>query len=86
MPLCEHQPGITARDYFAAHAEQPGVAEIISAAGLYSPDGHTVWSDPETQIGTFTKWWSTLTNERRFYLAAKVKFEQADAMLKARKE
>jgi hypothetical protein len=69
------------RDYFAAKADQPTVQEIVTAAGLHSPDNYTVWIDGETQIGTVIQWWGTLTNESRFALAAKVRFQYADAML-----
>jgi hypothetical protein len=76
--------GMTLRDFFAAKADQPTVQEIVTAAGLHSPDNYTVWSDGETQIGTVIQWWGTLTNESRFALLAKVRFQYADAMLAER--
>mgnify|MGYP000936458441 CR=1 FL=1 len=76
--------GMSLRDYFAAKADQPGVAEVVTAAGLTCPDGISVWADSNTRIGTFTQWWGGLTNEDRFALSAKVRFQQADAMLRAR--
>ena len=65
--------GMTLRDYMAIHSSQPGVAEILTAAGLGEMSGTDFYS-----------WWARLTNEERFALTSKVRYQQADAMLKAR--
>lgn len=77
--------GLTKRELFALHAEQPGVQEIVTAAGYYTEDNfliyktrHKVGAD---RIGPFNEWWATLTNQERFALTAKVKIQQADALL-----
>lgn len=79
----EHIGGLTKRELFAVFGDQPGVAEIVTAAGFHSPDGFSVWRDKETKIGTFTDWWSKLSNRERFALSSKVRMEQADALLSA---
>lgn len=76
--------GMGMRDYFAAKAIQPGVQELATAAGLVCPDGISIWSDGETRIGNFNEWWRGMSNEERFALVAKVKFQEADAMIAAR--
>ena len=78
-----HEPsrGLTKRELFALHATQPGVSEIVTAAGLHCPDNFSVWYDADTRIGSFNEWWSKLTNEERFALSSKVKVQQADALL-----
>ena len=65
--------GMALRDYMAIHSSQPGVAEILTAAGLGEMSGTD-----------FYLWWKRLTNEERFALTSKVRYQQADAMLKAR--
>jgi hypothetical protein len=74
-------PGLSKREYMALHVDQPGVAEIITAAGYTSRDAFQMWSDPDTTIGTFPQWWAKLSNERRFELYAKVRVAMADALL-----
>lgn len=74
--------GLTKREYFAVHSDQPGVAEIVTAAGLHCTDNFWVWKDAETKIGSFNDWWMKLTNEERFALSSKVRVQQADALLK----
>jgi hypothetical protein len=76
--------GASLRDYFAAKAVQPGVQELATAAGLHCPDGISIWSDGKTRVGNFNEWWRGLSNEERFALVAKVKFQEADAMITAR--
>ena len=78
------EPGMSLRDYFAVHADQPGVAEIVSMAGL-SYSANQVWVDANTSIGTFDSWWRGITNDERFNLSARVRYALADAMLAARK-
>lgn len=75
--------GLTKRELFAVFSDQPGVAEIVTAAGLRCTDNFWVWKDAETKIGSFNDWWATLSNAERFALSAKVRVEQADALLKA---
>lgn len=75
--------GLSKREYFAVHADQPGVAEIALAAGLHCPDGFTLWSDERTKIGGFNEWWAKLPGARRLELWAQVRVAQADALLTA---
>lgn len=77
----DRHPGLTKRELFAMHATQPGVSEIVTAAGLHCPDNFSVWYDADTRVGSFNEWWSKLTNEERFALSSKVKVQQADALL-----
>lgn len=80
------QKGMTLRDYFAVHADQPGVSEITSMAGVFCPDNFHVYADAskETELGNFNDWWNTLTLTERLALSARVRFAMADAMLAAR--
>lgn len=76
-------PGMSVRDYFAIHADQPGAAEIVQAAGLvYS--ANQVWKDEDTPLGSFNGWYDALPSAERFRLYAKVRYAIADAMLAAR--
>lgn len=75
--------GMSLRDYFAIHCDQPGEAEIATAAGFTLESGR-VWYTTTDGGLTFNDWWRTLTQEQRFELYAKVRYEMADAMLKAR--
>ena len=77
--------GMSLRDYFAVHADQPGYAEIVSHAGL-TYGSNQVWNDADTSIGTFDSWWRGLTNSERFRLSAEVRYAMADALLRARAE
>jgi hypothetical protein len=78
-----HYPGMSLRDYFAIHADQPGAAEIATAAGLTFSSG-AVWSDGDSRIASFEDWWRGLSQDRRFELSATVRYQQADAMLAVR--
>lgn len=73
--------GLTKREYFAIHADQPGVAEIVRAAGLHSPDNFYVWKDAETKVGNFNEWYSALPDAERFRLWARVRVQMADALI-----
>lgn len=78
-----HYFGMSLRDYFAVHASQPGAAEIATMAGLtYS--AMQIWSDASTSLGTFDKWWRDLPADERFDLCARVRYAEADAMIRAR--
>lgn len=77
--------GLTKREYFAIHCDQPGVSELVTAAGLICPDNWSVWRDKDTKLGTFTEWYAKLTNTERFELYAKVRVQTADAMCSALK-
>jgi len=79
------QDGMSLRDYFAVHADQPGYAEIVTHAGL-TYGSNQVWKDAQTSIGTFDSWWRDLPNSERFRLSAEVRYAMADAMLAARAE
>jgi len=83
--LALRQPGMTLRDYFAVHADQPGVSEIASAANMQS-DGFHIWpaNEPITEKQVFNVWWNLLPLGERLSLSAKVRFAMADAMLAER--
>lgn len=84
---CMMEPswGMSLRDYFAVHCDQPGTAEIITAAGLSlkSPAGVFVVF-PDGSEKTFSEWWNEMSQAERFGLYAKVRFDLADAMLRQR--
>lgn len=82
-PPSEYLKGLSVRDYFAVHADQPGYAEIVTHAGLtYAVN--QVWKDAQTSIGSFDMWWRDFPNSERFRLSAEVRYAMADAMLLAR--
>ena len=79
------QKGMSLRDYFAIHSDQPGETEIMTAAGVsVAEDRHLVTEAGNTVGRSFSDWWHKLSNETRFMLSSKVRYQQADAMLKAR--
>lgn len=73
--------GMTLRDYFAIHSDQPGVSEIANIAG-YKTDGIFL-ELPDGQV-RFTEWWNALPLAERCALSARVRYAQADAMLAER--
>ena len=75
--------GMSLRDYFAAHCDQPGVLEIATAAGLHCADNFWV-INPSGEKQKFTAWYEALSQSARFELQAKVRFQMADAMIAAR--
>jgi hypothetical protein len=82
-------PGMSLRDYFAIHCDQPGMAEIATAAGLPWKNGTVVDTDPVDGLDrarSFDQWWSTVSQAERFELYAKVRYAMADAMLAARQK
>jgi hypothetical protein len=74
---------MTLRDYFAIHGDQPGVAEIVSTAGL-TYASHRVWKDSQTNLGSFDDWYNSLPQLERLALYARVRYAIADAMLAER--
>jgi hypothetical protein len=75
--------GMSLRDYFAIHGDQPGVLEIASAAGLRSEDNFwVIGADGKKQ--KFNDWYHALSQHERFELQAKVRYQLADAMMKHR--
>lgn len=78
------EAGMSLRDYFAIHADQPGVAEIVAEAGLVH-NAYGIWSGPETRVAAhFNAWWETVPQAEKFRLYAVVRYRMADAMLAAR--
>lgn len=73
------EPGMTLRDYFAIHCDQPGAQELLAEADVPIPDGHT-WH------ATFADWWASLHNEERFKWYARVRYRLADAMIREREK
>lgn len=81
------------RDYFAIHCDQPGRAEIVTAAGLELSDNGQVLPPLEGEekgarasYGFFDKWYQTLSQQERMQLYAKVRYQLADAMLAEREK
>lgn len=80
--------GMSLRDYFAIHANQPGQAEICNLLG-WTCDGvnrnvpfHERPSD--FKCVNFSELWNVLTLEEQCAAWAKVRYAMADAMLSAR--
>jgi hypothetical protein len=74
--------GMSLRDYFAIHGTQPGCSEVVAIAGLVWSAGK-VWLSESVSI-TFDKWYDSLPLTERLDLCARVRYAQADAMLRAR--
>lgn len=83
MPETSAWEGMSLRDWFATHCDQPGVSEIISMAGGET-DGYRVKFSPDGTEYTFNEWWNGLPLEDRLSLSARVRYAMADAMLAAR--
>lgn len=77
-------PPVDLRDYAAIHSTQPGCSEIVAIAGL-TWSASRVWLSEDTGI-SFDQWWETMPLAERLDLCAKVRYAQADAMLRARRE
>ena len=75
--------GMTLRDWFASHADQPGVSEIVTMAG-HRTDGFWVEFADGSEKAKFNDWWNGLPLPERCLLSARVRFALADAMLAAR--
>jgi hypothetical protein len=82
----EPEAGMTLRDYFAIHGEEPSQIELLDAGGMVQgEDGIYARNDGQTKVAkSFYEWFNKQSNEQRFALCAKVRFLMADAMLKAR--
>lgn len=78
-------PGMSLRDYFAVHADQPGVSEIVTMAGGETADGFRVKFSADGAEHRFNDWWNDLPLADRLSLSARVRYAMADAMLEARK-
>ena len=74
---------ITLRDYLAIHSTQPGCNEICAIAGFHYADNQ-VWVDEKTSLGTFNQWFTSMPIEKQLDLCSKVKYAQADSMLRVR--
>lgn len=81
--IMEGSNGMTLRDYFAVHADQPGVSEIVSMAGGETDGFRVKFSDGGTEY-KFNEWWNDLPLVDRLDLSARVRYAMADAMLTAR--
>lgn len=75
--------GMTLRDYFAVHADQPGVSEIVTMAGGETDGFHVKFSRDGKEY-TFNEWWNDLPLDDRLKLSARVRYALADAMLAER--
>jgi hypothetical protein len=76
--------GMSLRDYMAVHSTQPGIAELCKVAGV-GFDGYKVYTTASDEIGIrFDDWWRAMTLEQMCELSAKVRYAEADAMLKVR--
>jgi len=79
----EADPGMSLRDYFAVHADQPGVSEIVTMAGGET-DGFMVKFSRDSEGQKFNDWWNDLPLADRLDLSARVRYAMADAMMVAR--
>ncbi len=82
----ERHSGMTLRDYFAIHGDQPGQLEIAAAAGVLVREHCGLpWNDPKAlELPTWLEWFHKLPQSERYRLYAEVRYSIADAMLKAR--
>jgi hypothetical protein len=78
--------GMTLRDYFAIHGDQPGQLEIASAAGVTLREHcGKKWDDPEAlKLATWQEWFYSLPQSERYAQYARVRYATADAMLAER--
>ena len=85
-PLVCPEYGMTLRDYFAVHADQPGRLEITAAANVQVKDYSSITRDDPRwdKLPTWDNWFNSLSQDHRYELYAKVRFQIADAMLKER--
>lgn len=80
-----NETGMSLRDWFASQADQPGVSEIVSAAG-HTTDGFWVEVSGQAEKLKFNDWWNGLPLSERCLLSSRVRYALADAMLAARGE
>ena len=76
----EAESGMSLRDYFAVHADQPGVSELVAMAGGETDGFHVKFTRDCTPM-KFNDWWNGLPLADRLDLSARVRFAMADAML-----
>ena len=76
---------ITLRDYMAIHSTQPGASEIVEMAGLFYRK-NKVCDAHETILGTFNEWYESIGLNEALDLCSRVKYAQADSMLRVRSE
>jgi hypothetical protein len=81
--------GVSVRDYFASHADQPGTNEAYQMAGcpehVIPPDERIPYPRPaEDKRIPVADWWSGLPLDEKYRLYAALRFKIADAMLAAR--
>ena len=72
-----HQNGMSLRDYFAIHCDQPGVTELLALAGKTPASNRS-------EAMVFANWWPSLSNDERFGWYAKCRYAMADAMITER--
>lgn len=77
------QDGMSLRDYFAVHADQPGVSEIVAMAGGETDGFHVKFSSDGAEY-KFNEWWNDLPLVDRLSLSARVRYAMADALLAER--
>lgn len=79
------EPGMSLRDYFAVHGTEPGMSELVKVAGCGLDRTNRVYTTKDGPEGMhFTEWWQALTIETQCDLCARVRYAQADAMLRVR--
>jgi len=72
------EEGMTLRDYFAAHCDQPGQVEMAENLG---------WEiDDRGVVVDFTKKYAAISQDKRLAAYSKVRYQMADAMLEERKK
>jgi hypothetical protein len=84
----EHYLGMSLRDYFAIHADQPGRLEMSNAAGVLLRE-HAPKDLPKEErdaLPHWSDWFYTLTQKERYQLYAKVRYQMAGVLLEEREK
>ena len=78
--------GMTLRDYFAIHCDQPGQDEIARMAGVRCAyvNGDGAEDEQGEKLPKWVEWYGGLSTDERFGLYARVRYALADAMLRER--
>jgi len=81
-------PGMSLRDYFAAHADQPGYVEAYQLAGcpeVACPPGFNKDHFATDMESRARVWWGTISVLEKYRFYSRLRFLAADAMLAEKK-
>lgn len=76
--------GMSLRDYFAAHCNQPGTSEAYQAAGEPEVELPPGWSKTDVEHRA-AHWWKGLSLDEKYHWYTYLRYRIADAMLAARR-